>query len=187
MRARRFVLWSALIGLLAFFSLLGWALARSGGLPGGFGVNSTFGEAKIKKSPAPDFSLQRFDGGSIRLSDLEGKVVLLDFWSSWCSPCRKEAPALAQVYLEYQGRGVEFVGINIWDRQDDALDYVQRFGLTYPAGLDNEGTILVDYGVKGIPEKLFIDPQGNKVRKFIGPSTAEELRVILDDMLATSS
>ncbi|MBI2855630.1 MAG: TlpA family protein disulfide reductase [Chloroflexi bacterium] len=187
MRARRFVLWSALIVLVGFFSLLGWALARSGGLPGGLGVNSAFGEVKVKKEPAPDFSLQLFDGGSIRLSDLRGKVVLLDFWASWCAPCRKEAPVLAQIYLEYRDRGVEFVGISIWDRRDDGLDYIERFGLAYPTGVDTEGTILVDYGVTGIPEKFVIDSQGNKVRKFVGPSTVEELRGILDDVLAASS
>ena len=172
--------------LVAFFTLLGWALVRTGGAPGGLGINNVFGEVPIKEGPAPDFSLQVFGGESVRLSDLKGKVVMIDFWSSWCVPCRREAPSLAQVYREYKGERVEFIGISIWDRVDDALDYVQRFGITYPTGLDTEGKILVDYGVRGIPEKFFIDPQGNIVRKFIGPSSAGDLRDILDELLAAS-
>jgi cytochrome c biogenesis protein CcmG/thiol:disulfide interchange protein DsbE len=173
-----------LVILAAFFSLLGWALARSGGIPGGLGVNKVFGKVSIQERPAPDFTLQLLDGGSITLSDLKGKVVMIDFWASWCTPCRQEAPVLAQVYKEYQGRGVEFIGISIWDRPSDAQDYIQRFGITYPSGLDSEGTILVDYAVRGIPEKFFIDAQGRLVKRFIGPSKVEGLREILDQMLA---
>ena len=79
---------------------------------------------------------------------------------------------------------MEFIGISIWDRLNDANDYVERFGVTYPSGLDAQGTILVDYGVRGIPEKLFIDSQGQLVAKFIGPSDVEGLRETLDQMLA---
>ena len=178
------ILGSSLLILAAFFSLLGWALARSGGIPGGLGINKVFGEVRIQEKPAPNFTLQLLDGGSITLADLKGKVVMIDFWASWCPPCREEAPGLAQVYREYQDRGVEFIGISIWDRLGDAEDYVQRFGITYPTGLDSTGTILVDYAVRGIPEKFFIDAQGQMVAKFVGPSDVAGLRETLDQMLA---
>lgn len=170
--------------MAAFFSLLGLALFRSEGVPGGLGLNKVFGEVKIRERPAPDFTLQLLDGGAITLADLKGKVVMIDFWASWCPPCREEAPSLAQVYREYQDRGVEFVGISIWDRPSDAQDFVRRFMITYPSGVDADGTILVDYAVRGIPEKFFLDPQGQVVRKFIGPATVKSLREILDQMLA---
>ncbi|MDA0989062.1 MAG: TlpA disulfide reductase family protein [Chloroflexi bacterium] len=170
--------------LTAFFSLLGWALARSGGVPGGVGVNNDFGEVSIQERPAPDFTLDLLDGGTITLSDLKGKLVLVDFWASWCPPCREEAPGLAQVYKEYKDRGVEFIGISVWDRVNDAKDYVQRFGITYLSGLDSKGTILVDYGVRGIPEKFFINPEGQLIAKFIGPSDVDGLWETLDQMLA---
>ena len=174
----------SLLILAAFFSLMGWALARSGGVPGGLGVNNVFGEVSIQEKPSPDFTLELLDEGSITLSDLKGKVVLIDFWASWCPPCRQEAPDLAQVYNEYQDREVEFIGISIWDRLRDAEEYIPRFGITYPTGLDSKGTILVDYAVRGIPEKFFINSQGQLVAKFIGPSDVESLRETLDRMLA---
>ena len=173
----------SLLILAWFFSLLGWALSRSGGVPSGMGVNDVFGEISIKEKPAPNFTLETLDGESVTLSDLKGKVVLLDFWASWCPPCRQEAPGLAQVYKEYEDRGVEFIGISVWDHLNDAKDYVQRFGIIYLSGLDSQGTILVDYGVRGIPEKFLIDTQGQLVAKFIGPSYVEELRETLDQML----
>ena len=184
MSRRSVIMGFSLLILAAFFSLLGWAMARSGGLPGGAVVNSVFGEVSIQERPAQDFTLETLDGDSITLSNLKGKVVMIDFWASWCPPCRQEAPSLAQVYKEYQDQDVEFIGISIWDRINDAKDYVERFGITYPSGLDAQGTILVDYGVRGIPEKLFIDPQGRLVAKFIGPSSMEGLRETLDQMLA---
>ena len=184
MSKRAVILGSSLLIMAAFFSLLGWALARSGGIPGGLGVNNVFGEVRIQEKPAPDFTLQLLDRGSVKLGDFKGKVVLIDFWASWCPPCREEAPGLAQVYTEYRDLGVEFIGISIWDRLGDAEDYAQLFGITYPSGLDSEGTILVDYAVRGIPEKFFIDAQGRMVAKFIGPSNVDDLRETLDQMLA---
>jgi cytochrome c biogenesis protein CcmG/thiol:disulfide interchange protein DsbE len=179
----------SLLILTAFFSLLGWALAHSGGIPGGVGVYKDFGEVSIQERPAPDFTLELLAPDilyedTITLSDLKGKLVLVDFWASWCPPCREEAPSLAEVYKEYKDRGVEFIGISIWDRVNDAEHYVQRFGITYHSGLDTRGTILVDYGVRGIPEKFFINPQGQLIAKFIGPSDADGLRETLNQMLA---
>lgn len=189
MSRRSVTLGLSLLILTAFFSLLGWALARSGGVPGGVGVNDVFGEVSVQERPAPDFTLELLDpdilyGETITLSDLKGKLVLVDFWASWCPPCREEAPRLAQVYKEYKDRGVEFIGISVWDRVNDAKDYVERFGITYPSGLDTRGTILVDYGVRGIPEKFFINPEGQLIAKFIGPSDVDGLRETLDQMLA---
>ena len=187
MNNRAVIMSLSLLILVGFFSLLGWALARSGGVPGGVGVNNVFGEIDIQEKQAPNFTLETLDGDLITLSNLRGKIVLVDFWASWCPPCREEAPRLAQVYKEYKDRRVEFIGISIWDRLNDAKDYIQLFDITYPAGLDAQGTILVDYGVRGIPEKFFIDAQGQLVAKFIGPSDTDGLRETLDQMLATKN
>ena len=115
---------------------------------------------------------------------MRGKVVLVDFWASWCPPCRQEAAALEEVYREYAGPQVEFIGVNIWDLEDNANTYVKDFGLTYPSGVDTDGVIAIDYGVRGIPEKFFIGRDGGIRQKFVGPMSADTLRQTLDRLLA---
>jgi cytochrome c biogenesis protein CcmG/thiol:disulfide interchange protein DsbE len=177
----------SLIPIVLLVALFTWALARSGGNPGGLGINNKLGEVRIQPGPAPDFELALFNGQALRLSDLRGsdaiRVVMVDFWASWCPPCREEAPVLQQVYQEYQGRGVEFVGVAIWDGENEARRFLQRNSITYPNGLDPKGSIAIDYGVRGIPEKFFIGPDGTLVKKFIGPMTVERLRSILEELL----
>ena len=182
--------------MLAFFGLLAWASVKSGGNPGGLGVNNEFGQVTVKTEAARDFSLELISGESlngslpnvttVNLSQLRGKVVLLDFWASWCGPCRQEAPTLAQVYLEYRDKDVEFIGIDIWDRRQDALNHIERFGVPYPNGIDSDGTIAIDYGVKGIPEKIFISREGTVAKKFVGPISAQALRSVLDELLGAA-
>ena len=180
---RGWLLLGAAIPLLALLALLGWAAAKSGGTAAGFGVNQEFGQIQVSPEPARKFSLELLDGAAVSLADLRGKVVMLDFWASWCAPCRHEAPDLVEVYHGYAGRPVQFIGVDIWDRRKDAIDHVERFGVTYPNGVDEEGTIAINYGVRGIPEKFLIDKQGVIVRKFVGPVNAETLRSALDELL----
>jgi len=92
-------------------------------------------------------------------------------------------PSVEQVYREYAGQPVEFVGVDIWDRREDALAFVEQYGVSYPTGVDQKGAIAIDYGVKGIPEKFFIDQDGVVRRKFVGPMTAENLRSVLDQLM----
>lgn len=180
---RRLLILAALIPLAGLFALLVWAMAHSGG-PSGRGINATLGEVRIQQRPAKDFSLALFDGRTLGLLELRGKVVVVDFWASWCPPCRQEAPVLARVYQEYRGKGVEFVGVAIWDAEEDAREYVRRYGIAFPAGLDKRGAMAIDYGVTGIPEKYFINRNGVLVKKFIGPMDQQKLRKVLDDLLA---
>lgn len=184
MNKRSVILGVSFLTLAAFISLLGWAITHSKGVPGSLGINKVFGEVSIQERPAPDFTLQLIGGGSVTLGNLKGNVIVLDFWSSWCPPCRKEAPILAKVYSEYRDKGVEFIGISIWDRLRDAEDYVREFRLTYPSGVDSNGTILMDYGVRGIPEKFFIDSEGQIIAKYVGPSSVGDLQATLDNILS---
>ena len=182
-RKRNLIILASVIPTVALFALLGWAVAQSGGNPGGFGINSDFGEVSVDRRPATDFEAESLGGERVSLSDLRGKVVMLDFWSSWCPPCRREAPALAQVYSEYEGRNVEFIGVAIWDDRGSVEGHVREFGLPYPNLLDDKGRIAISYGVKGIPEKFFVDAEGNLVRRFVGPMEAGALRAALDGLV----
>ena len=168
---------------LALIGLLSWAMVKPGGNPGGLGVNNKPGEVEIQTEHARDFTVALMDGNVLSLSDLRGKVVMVDFWASWCPPCRQESPVLVQVYDEYSDRDVEFVGIDIWDSPDAARDYVRDKGLVYPNAIDAQGVIAIDYGVRGIPEKYFIGKDGVLFKKLVGPTDAVTLRATLDELL----
>ena len=183
MAKRKWILLGFLVPVLALLSLLAWASISSGGQPGSLGVNNDFGEIEIERDAAPDFQVELFQGGSLALAQLDGKIVFLDFWASWCPPCRQEAPDLVEVYLEYQDRPVEFLGVNIWDDSKAAQDYLVLFNVPYPNGRDDSGTVAIDYGVRGIPEKFFIGPGGSVLKKFVGPISDVDLRQVLDDLL----
>lgn len=183
-RMRWLLLTGSGLVILAFLGILVWASLQTGGRAASIsGVNTEFGAVDIDLQPARDFTLELTAGGVLSRSDLQGKVALIDFWASWCAPCRQEAPALEQVYREYAGREVEFVGINIWDLPGNAAAYIAEFSLTYPSGVDGDGKIAIDYGVKGIPEKFFLDRQGVIRQKFVGPMPADKLRETLDGLL----
>ena len=181
---RSIVIAAVAIPVLAFLAILAWASFTSGPARGGLAVNANTVELDAFGEAAPEFSLELMGGGGITSDELEGRVVMLDFWASWCAPCREEAPVLAQVYAEYRDRGVEFVGVNLWDNAGDAEVFLQQQGHKYPNGVDEGGKIAISYGVRGIPEKFFIDRQGRIVRKFSGPMTEDRLRLILESMLA---
>ena len=196
MSKRKWILLGTSVPVLALIALLAWASVKSGGNPGGLGVNNEFGQVSIKKQDARGFSLELLNrtnpGGTelrptLSLADLRGKLVVLDFWASWCLPCQQEAPDLAQVYLEFQGAPVEFVGVDIWDNRSGALNHIERYKVPYPNGFDGDGVIAIDYGVRGIPEKIFIDRNGETVKKFVGPITADILRETLNQLLASDS
>ncbi|HET9424880.1 MAG TPA: TlpA disulfide reductase family protein [Gemmatimonadaceae bacterium] len=144
--------------------------------------------------PAPPFSLSVFTGGdvphplaagdSIRLRDLRGKVVVVNFWASWCGPCRAEHAALSETAREYQSRPVQFLGVLYSDTVPAALRWISEMGgQTYPAVTDPGSVTAIDYGVYGVPETFVIDPDGRVVRKHVGPVTATLLRQWIDSLV----
>lgn len=185
-RTRRRLVVLSLVPIIAVAALLIWATGRSDSRPGGLFTNGSGGEVEVDSALAPDFSVTTFDGETITLSGLRGKVVMVDFWASWCPPCRLESPDLITAYRSFQGRDVEFVGIDVWDRESAGRSFVAKEGLPYPNALDTNSFITIDYGVTGIPEKFFIDPEGRVVRKYVGPIRAEELTRIINEILTDS-
>ena len=166
-------------------ALLIWAVIQNTGNPGGLAVNQTLGERDVSAQEGASFELLSIDGDEVvRLSDFLGKVVLVDFWSSWCPPCRQESPGLKAAYDDFRDQGVEFIGIAIWDVDGETRKFRDAFELDYPIVADSNGAVAVDSGVVGIPEKFFLNREGHVVKKYAGPMTRDklglELREILD-------
>jgi len=110
--------------------------------------------------PAPEFHLSSLDGQSVSLSDLKGKMVIINFWQIRCDPCRMEMPYLQQVYDEWQGKGLVLLAINIGESPSQVAKFMQSQGLSLPVLLDGEGNIAVMYNVRAIPTTFFIDRDG---------------------------
>jgi len=126
--------------------------------------------------PAPAFTLQRLDGsGEVSLADLSGKVVVVNFFASWCLPCTQENPALVRVYERYRGSDVVLLGVNLQETRENGLAYVKRMGMNWPTLADDDGRVALSYGVYGPPETFFIGPDGIIAGRHIGPISEETL------------
>lgn len=155
------------VGLLAWFSHL--RQAEAGPLDSG---------------PAPDFTLAGFDGGEVTLSELRGRVVVINFWASWCLPCRDEAAYLEASWRAYRDRGVVFIGIDYKDAEGPAREFLEEYGVSYFNGPDVEARISADYRVAGIPETFFVDARGELRGVVQGPLSPPRLERQLDALLA---
>lgn len=170
--------------VVALLALLIWGVARKQGSFAGFAVNTVGQVGRLRPGPAQDFQIRLYSGGDFRLSEQRGKPVLVNFWASWCPPCRDEAPILERAWRRYRDRGVVLVGVDIWDSEQDARDFLRQFGVTYPNGLDPNGSVAVDYGLTGIPETFFVRSDGTVARHWTGPLTDEQITALIEELLS---
>ena len=140
------------------------------------------GTSPVVGHAAPDFSVSLLNGKAgqtLRLADLKGKPVVVNFWASWCDPCVDEAPVLEAASQRYAAQGVVFVGVSYEDEPSDSMRFLQQYGVTYPVGTDGSaktpGAIAIAYGVLSPPETYFINPNGVVVDEFSGPLSANLL------------
>ncbi len=161
---RRLILWQiiAVAAVILFVALMAAGIVKSA-------------QEQRKSGPAPDFTLSLFGGGEITLSELRGQVVVINFWASWCDPCRDEAPFLERAWRKRKDQGVMFIGIDYLDSEKEALAYLKEFDITYPNGPDLASKIAQQYRIRGVPETFIVNPEGRIVFFKPGPMTEEEL------------
>lgn len=117
---------------------------------------------------APDFSLSGLDGSNFTLSDLQGKVVFLNFWASWCGPCRAEMPSMELLYGQLPKDSFEMVAVNVNEPKDTVEAFIEENSYTYPVVLDETGEVSALYQVQGIPTTWIIDPEGMVLGRLVG-------------------
>jgi cytochrome c-type biogenesis protein len=134
---------------------------------------------------APDFTVATLDGRELSLSDLRGQAVLVNFWATWCGPCRLEMPGLEQVYQFDRERGFTIVALNFLESPEQVQPFVDEFGLTFIVGLDSDGAVYDDYQVVALPTSYLVDGNGVIVMKHAGAITAQDLFEVLDGFETT--
>ncbi|MAT96250.1 MAG: hypothetical protein CL608_03830 [Anaerolineaceae bacterium] len=157
--------------ILGFLALLGWGLVQ---------VNN----GQVDSGMAPDFTITSFDGETINLSELRGQVVIINFWASWCPPCREEAAYLEATWRKYQNRDVIFIGVDYVDTEKEALAYLEEFDITYFNGADVGTRISHDYRIDGVPETYYVAKNGELRGVKIGPLVPPELDEKIEELLA---
>jgi cytochrome c biogenesis protein CcmG, thiol:disulfide interchange protein DsbE len=170
---------AAAIGVVAgLLVLLVWKVA-------GGSESEVEGLGSGKTPPAPAFELPRLTGeGTISLDSYRGKAVVVNFWASWCEPCKAEAPLLEQAWREHRDRGLVVLGVNSQDLSSDARRFARQVGWTYPLVRDGEGDVLGPYAVSAFPETFFVDRSGKLVARIDGEVTEDQLAENIERALA---
>ena len=169
------------------FALVVVALVAAAMLYFGFHMARRSAPPAITKSgPAPDFTLQSLDGNSMRLSDFRGKAVLLNFWATWCGPCKIEMPWFIELQKQYQAQGLHIVGVAMDDSsKEDIAKFAQEMGVNYPVLIGKEAVGDAYGGVPALPESFFIGRDGKIVDKIIGLKGKSEIEDSIKKALNT--
>ena len=164
-------IFALVLGLLA---LVAFQMRRNGPLAAG-----PVGAGEM----APPFEITTFEGQTLKLADLRGQVVVVNFWASWCIPCEQEAAELENTWRRYKDKGVVFIGVDYVDTETAAKAFMQRFDITYPNGPDLGTRISQAYRIKGVPETYVVDKTGRLAFVKIGPFQAGEMAGVIEPLL----
>ena len=135
--------------------------------------------------PAPDFNLSQLDGPTLRLSSYRDKIVLLDFWATWCAPCREETPNLVNLQKEYGDRGLQIIGVSMDDSAEPVHAFYRQFHMNYPVVMGNAKTGELYGGVLGLPIAFLIDHNGRIYKKHVGATDPSVLEKEINLLLGT--
>lgn len=131
-----------------------------------------------KPYAAPAFTLRGEDGKTYRLADYRGKVVVLNFWATWCPPCRYEMPSMERAYKKVQDEGIVLLAINVGESEDEIFEFTGRYPVTFPLLLDSDGAVIRRYGVIGLPTTFVIDPRGRVTHRAVGGREWDDERLL---------
>lgn len=177
-RRNRWVVLGAVLGGVALLTLL---------LSFGLSRDPTVIRSALIGRAAPDFALRTLDGSrTVRLSDLRGQVVVLNFWASWCADCRIEHPNLAGAWQRYRERGVVLLGVAFQDRASASRAYLAEVGGDWPQLADPDSRTALAYGVYGVPETFVVGPDGRVAFKQVGPVGFDRLSEAITSLLPES-
>jgi thiol-disulfide isomerase/thioredoxin len=172
---------------LAVVLLTGWATGGNGGVTDVAGSDSAVLYSAGHRPLAPDFTATTLTGSQLSFSAYRGRVVVVNFWGSWCPPCRAEAPTLAVTAEQYKSAGVAFLGVDVRDTTASALAFTREFGITYPSVADSGSQITLDFTsvvpIAGTPTTLVIDRTGHVAGAVFGAATTQELTDILSQVV----
>ena len=127
-----------------------------------------------KPIPAPDFKLKGEDGKWYQLSDMRGKVVVINFWATWCPPCRYEMPALESLWQKVKDQNIIILGINVGEDADTIFEFTGTYPVSFPLPMDIDGKVIEQYPIKGLPTTYVINPQGMVTHRAVGSRVWDE-------------
>ena len=140
------------------------------------GTGPRDGNGPVKGAPAPDFALRDLDGKVVTLSELDGNVVWVNFWATWCRPCKKELPTIQKLYDEKRDGGLVVLAVNYQESDDEAREWMANAGLTVPVLLDRSGGVYDQYRLQGLPDSFFISRDGKLAALQYGEMTESKMR-----------
>ncbi len=128
--------------------------------------------------PAPDFELKGEDGDTYRLSDYRGQVVVMNFWATWCPPCREEMPAMERLWGKVKDKGIVILAVNVGEDADTIFEFTGHYPVSFPLPMDQDGKVIADYPVKGLPTTYIVDPAGRVTHRAVGSRAWDDPKLI---------